>query len=441
VGKYDPLRDHLAACPEAVRELTMSFGEIEQLVGQLPRSARIRRAWWGNTVDARVEAQAWRAAGWHVRSVDQAAEQVVFARSVSDASLAAGRPAPSARSASVGNDHASGGEEVLPEQADAPSGASPKERAMSRNPVTWRAMVGDLVAAAVAAASAGVIALVGLTHLPWPALVLLSAAVGAVAFTVTQAIVSRKLADHAQRWWSISTILVLLLVAGAFTYHELFDPATRAPALPFSAVVTADPSTIVDQSCRTIVLPGPWGHVPVPPEPLTDMNVNSWENSQRGVDGGHTTVVVELQGRSGQVVTVDQPQVVISSRQAPIRGSAVELSGGCGGTLQHRVFAVNLDERYPTATLVAGAPYPFLQVRGKRSPQAAGVSFTISANDPEYFVIDVTATKVFCRWFLEFNWASMGKSGTLLIEDGTVPFATTATGNDPRHYLLFGEWR
>ncbi|MGY0236003.1 DUF7662 domain-containing protein [Longispora urticae] len=78
MAKYDPLRDHLAGSRVAADELLMTFAEIEKLVGRLPPSAWQHPAWWAN--DSKVEAQAWRAAGWHVRSVDQRAGRVVFAR-------------------------------------------------------------------------------------------------------------------------------------------------------------------------------------------------------------------------------------------------------------------------------------------------------------------------------------------------------------------------
>lgn len=80
MAKYDPLQNYLAARPEQIRQVTMSFGEVEGLVGGLPASAREYRAWWAN--DSKVQAQAWRAAGWHVESVRQDAERVVFARGI-----------------------------------------------------------------------------------------------------------------------------------------------------------------------------------------------------------------------------------------------------------------------------------------------------------------------------------------------------------------------
>jgi hypothetical protein len=77
VGKYDPLRDYLAG-QNRDEEMEMTFGEVEELVGRLPNSARVHRPWWAN--GSKVEAQAWRAAGWHVQEVNIRSEQVTFAR-------------------------------------------------------------------------------------------------------------------------------------------------------------------------------------------------------------------------------------------------------------------------------------------------------------------------------------------------------------------------
>ena len=75
MNKYDPLRDYLAGLDQT--PVTMSFERVEELVGPLPASARKHRPWWAN--DSKVEAQAWRAADWHVDTVDQRNERVVFA--------------------------------------------------------------------------------------------------------------------------------------------------------------------------------------------------------------------------------------------------------------------------------------------------------------------------------------------------------------------------
>jgi hypothetical protein len=77
LGKYDPLRDHLAGYG-AGDEVQLTFSEVEELVGRLPLGARRLRQWWANGSTA--QAQAWRAAGWRVLLVDMATEKVLFAR-------------------------------------------------------------------------------------------------------------------------------------------------------------------------------------------------------------------------------------------------------------------------------------------------------------------------------------------------------------------------
>ena len=68
LGKYDPLRDHLAGYG-AGDEVQLTFSEVEEFVGRLPLGARRLRQWWANGSTA--QAQAWRAAGWRVLLVDR----------------------------------------------------------------------------------------------------------------------------------------------------------------------------------------------------------------------------------------------------------------------------------------------------------------------------------------------------------------------------------
>lgn len=90
-SKYDGLREHLARATGG--KVAMTFAEIEGLVGPLPPSARAHRAWWSN--GSNTEAQAWRAAGWRVQSVNQSEEEVVFARGVPDQTPSRQAPATS----------------------------------------------------------------------------------------------------------------------------------------------------------------------------------------------------------------------------------------------------------------------------------------------------------------------------------------------------------
>jgi hypothetical protein len=54
--KYRPLREYLQNCTE--QWVSMTFAQIEQLVGPLPKSASLHRAWWGNH-EGNSQAKGW----------------------------------------------------------------------------------------------------------------------------------------------------------------------------------------------------------------------------------------------------------------------------------------------------------------------------------------------------------------------------------------------
>jgi hypothetical protein len=80
MGKYDALAAHLADVPADQLTVTMTFRDVSDVVGGLPPTAYRMRHWWAN--DSKVEARAWRSAGWHVDEggVDFNAQTVRFAR-------------------------------------------------------------------------------------------------------------------------------------------------------------------------------------------------------------------------------------------------------------------------------------------------------------------------------------------------------------------------
>ena len=227
MSKYDPLRDYLAALPEDLRELTMSFGEIEELVGQLPRSARSRHAWWANTDDARVEARAWRAAGWYVLSADQAAEQVAFARRVTESSPAAVRNA----AGSSRRESGSTPEERKEAPRAEPGEAEPaflKELARSRLlrlPHHHRALRRVVRAAGAAVLAAAVLIAAG-SHLPSTSVIVRASLVGPQIARVSVGVLVLGIICTAAAWilviaglflanWKIRAPGLVLIVAGA----------------------------------------------------------------------------------------------------------------------------------------------------------------------------------------------------------------------------------
>lgn len=64
-AKYEPLADLLQAASDD-EPVTLTFAELDRLVGGLPASAREHRSWWGNTFSPRPHAAAWMSTGRRV---------------------------------------------------------------------------------------------------------------------------------------------------------------------------------------------------------------------------------------------------------------------------------------------------------------------------------------------------------------------------------------
>ena len=78
--KYEPLGIFLADIPASTDSVTLSFGEIERIIGdELPPSAVRHREWWANQ-EGGSQAPHWRAAGFEVDGVNQPNRTVSYRR-------------------------------------------------------------------------------------------------------------------------------------------------------------------------------------------------------------------------------------------------------------------------------------------------------------------------------------------------------------------------
>jgi hypothetical protein len=85
-SKYQPLIDWLVAQPADCVSATVTFAEIERLLGHLlPATARMERAWWTYAGPRHPHIRAWRAAGWTVKAFDRWDHQVTFVRTEREA--------------------------------------------------------------------------------------------------------------------------------------------------------------------------------------------------------------------------------------------------------------------------------------------------------------------------------------------------------------------
>ena len=83
MSKYDTLYDFLKHIPQDIEERTMTFDEIENILGfKLPKSAYVYREWWANPTSPQQHpyAQSWLAAGWKVDTVNQQDKWIRFQR-------------------------------------------------------------------------------------------------------------------------------------------------------------------------------------------------------------------------------------------------------------------------------------------------------------------------------------------------------------------------
>ena len=83
MSKYDPLYRFLQDIQVNVGEKTITFSEMERILGfKLPKSACVYRQWWANSTSPQQHphAQSWLAAGWTVDTVNQQDKWVRFRR-------------------------------------------------------------------------------------------------------------------------------------------------------------------------------------------------------------------------------------------------------------------------------------------------------------------------------------------------------------------------
>ncbi|GHF96332.1 helix-turn-helix domain-containing protein [Streptomyces zaomyceticus] len=166
---------------------------------------------------------------------------------------------------------------------------------------------------------------------------------------------------------------------------------------------------------------------PAPPPEAAD--ARSWAAAQGAVDGGETLVRVSVQGKGAAAVVLQALHVRVVKRGAPLPWAAYRMDDGCGGAVTPRRFEVDLDRPRPVARALDG--YDASGQEGRTLP-AVSFPYKVSAAEPEELLIYAGAAKCDCRWYLELEWSSQGRRGTVRIgdEDGA-PFRTSGAKGRP----------
>ncbi|MDO0910674.1 helix-turn-helix transcriptional regulator [Streptomyces sp. DT2A-34] len=171
------------------------------------------------------------------------------------------------------------------------------------------------------------------------------------------------------------------------------------------------------------VIAKPPEQVPPPPAP---QDAGTWAATQNAVHGGQTMVKIAVQGRTSTAVVLDALRVRVVGRSAPAEGTSYAMDNGCGGALTPRYFDVDLDKDRPIARPVdgndTGTPIPAMKL-----------PYRVSAEDPEVLLVDARTESCDCGWYLELDWSSQGRTGTIRIDDHGRPFRTTSVKGLPSY--------
>ncbi|MEE1744363.1 MULTISPECIES: helix-turn-helix domain-containing protein [unclassified Streptomyces] len=167
--------------------------------------------------------------------------------------------------------------------------------------------------------------------------------------------------------------------------------------------------------------------VPPPPPP---QDTRGWARALGGVDGGDMLLEVTVQGKSGQAVVLNGMHVRTLSRKAPLAWSAYSMGEGCGSGITPQSFDIDLDDGRPTLTPVAG------QRQDERVPPK-NFPFRVSSTDVEVFDLNAHVEGHDVSWYLELEWSSGGREGTLRIDDGGKPFRTSSIKARPEYMYRY----
>ncbi|MGY3680685.1 helix-turn-helix domain-containing protein [Streptomyces sp. TE33382] len=163
--------------------------------------------------------------------------------------------------------------------------------------------------------------------------------------------------------------------------------------------------------------------VPPPPPP---QDTRGWARALDGVDGGDMMLELTLQGTSKEAVVLQGLHVRVLARDAPLPWAAYSMGDGCGSGITPQSFDIDLDDGRPRSKPVAG-------MQGDTVVPAKDFPYRVSSTDVEVFNLDAHVEGHDVTWYLELEWSSGGRSGTLRIDDRGRPFRTSSIKTRPEY--------
>ncbi|MEU9009638.1 helix-turn-helix transcriptional regulator [Streptomyces sp. NPDC048479] len=156
----------------------------------------------------------------------------------------------------------------------------------------------------------------------------------------------------------------------------------------------------------------------VPPPPAPQDN-RSWARALGGVDGGHMLLQLTATGKTADSVVLNAVHVRVVARSAPLDWKAYSMSYGCGGGITPQAFDIDLDAGQPLVKPVAGQD-------GDTVVPAKDFPYKVASNDPQVLNLDLHTEGHDVSWYLELDWSSGDRRGTVRVDDDGKPFRTSA---------------
>ncbi|MET9410403.1 helix-turn-helix transcriptional regulator [Streptomyces sp. NPDC002935] len=189
--------------------------------------------------------------------------------------------------------------------------------------------------------------------------------------------------------------------------------------------VAVDPYKFEDPCSQHYLVNRPAPQVPPPPN---ESDARGWVTALGGVPSGEQMLALTVQGIGKATVVLKALHVRVLDKSAPLAWNDYAMGVGCGGGVETKSFTVDLD-----------AGRPAIAVKGGQR----NFPYKVSESDPEVFYVFADAQAHNVSWYLELDWSSGTKSGTVRVDDHGKPFRTSGNVGRPAYnYPLGGsEWQ
>ncbi|MEV6423170.1 helix-turn-helix domain-containing protein [Streptomyces sp. NPDC051662] len=213
--------------------------------------------------------------------------------------------------------------------------------------------------------------------------------------------------------------------SGAPTTREEPTAAGKPSSDAVPVTVATRPYAFEDPCSQHYLIDSPPEEVPPPP---TEQDAPGWVGALGGVASDSQFIELTLQGTGSETVVLRALNVRIVKSDAPLAWTDYAMGVGCGGGVGTKSFAVNLDAGRPSSVPKAGQrDFPY----------------KVSESDPEVFYISASSKTRDVSWYLELDWTSGERHGTIRVDDNGKPFRTSGAAGRPSYNYPPGgsEWQ